>query len=151
MVKSPADKNHMRNVIPSSLRIRHLMLMSLLVLGVAACMGPSAEMTQYNLAQMRYEQALRWQDYNTVLRFHKSAYKNSDKPSRKWFNQFKVTEYKVLSNIISPDMRHVTQRVQIHYFNTDYEIVHSMTLVNKWKYDPKEQVWYLLNPMPEFK
>lgn len=132
-------------------RISHIILMGVFVFGISACAGTSVEVTQYDLAQMRYEQALRWQDYNMVLSFHKNEYKNPNRISRKRFKHFKVTEYKVISNIFTPDMRHATQRVEVRYFNTDYQIVHSMTLINKWEYDPKANIWYLLNPMPVFK
>lgn len=132
-------------------RINHILLISVIALSMTACADVSNEMTEYDLAQMRYEQALRWQDYNTVLKFHKNAYNNPNRISRKRFLQFKVAEYKVISNIFTHDMRHATQRVQIRYFNTDYQVVHSMTLQNDWEYDPKANIWYLLNPMPTFK
>lgn len=125
--------------------------MSVTILSLAACAGPSAEMQSYDMSQMRYEQALRWQDYEAVVSFHKNAYKHASKQARKRFRKFKVTEYKIISDVMSPDMRHTTQTVDIKYFNTDYQIVHSMTLHNQWEYDAKAKHWYLLNPMPAFK
>lgn len=129
----------------------YLCLPVLMLLILSGCAATSQELTLYDLSQMRYEQALRWQDYEGVVGFHKDAYKHASREARKRFRHFKVTEYKVISDIMSPDMRHDTQTVEIHYYNTDYQIVHSMTLRNEWEYNPKENRWYLLNPMPVFK
>lgn len=144
----------MRAILPQflfkSVKALSLCLPGLMFLLLSGCAATSQELTQFDLAQMRYEQALRWQDYQGVVSFHKDAYKHASREARKRFQHFKVTEYKVISDIMSPDLRHDTQTVEVHYYNTDYQIVHSMMLHNKWEYDPKHTRWYLLNPMPVF-
>lgn len=132
-------------------RAKWLILCVPLMLFLSGCAGTSQELTLYDLSQMRYEQALRFQNYRDVVGFHKDAYKYASRQARKRFLKFKVSGYKVISDVMSPDMRHDTQTVEIHYYNTDYQIVHSMMIHNKWEYDPKQNRWYLLNPMPHFK
>ncbi|MEJ2361495.1 MAG: hypothetical protein P8Z75_08725 [Gammaproteobacteria bacterium] len=144
----------MQDILPKIINrcsLFRLFILAVLLLGLTACAGTSDELQLFNLAQMRYEQALRWQDYQGVVSFHKDAYKHASREGRKRFKQFKVTEYKVVSDVMEPDMRHDTQTVEIHYYNTDYQIVHSMMLRNRWEYNPKTNRWFLLNPMPKFK
>lgn len=145
---------HMPRLVQQLFRcnaLRRCFIFGVFAFGLVACAGPSAEAQSYELSLMRYEQALRWQDYAGVVSFHKNAYKHADKQARKRFKKFKVTEYKTVSNVMGPDMRHATQTVEIRYYNNDYQIVHGMTLHNRWEYDPKTNHWYLLNPMPQFK
>jgi 23S rRNA A2030 N6-methylase RlmJ len=119
--------------------------------GIMACAGPSQQMEQYDASLRSYEQALRWQDYDLLVSFHKNEYKTLTKAKRKRLKQYRVTSYNVISNVMAPDQRHATQIVEIKYYNTDYQVVHDMTLRNRWEYDPKSNHWYLLNPLPDFK
>jgi hypothetical protein len=132
-------------------RIAQFLALATFLLGVTGCAGPSQEVQLYNLSLLSYEQALRWQDYNTVVSFHKNEYKTLTKAKRKYLKQFRVTSYNETSNIMDPDQKHATQVVEIKYYNTDYQIVHDLTLHNQWEYDTKSNHWYLLNPLPAFK
>lgn len=126
-------------------------MFAVFVFGLTACAGPSTEMQQYTTANMRYEQALRWQDIDGLVSFHKNEYKSMTKEKRKYLKKFRVTSYNEISNIMNPDQKHAVQTVEIKYYNTDYQIVRDLTLHNRWEYDVKTQRWYLLNPLPDFK
>jgi 23S rRNA A2030 N6-methylase RlmJ len=128
-----------------------LLIMAMVLFGITACAGPSQEVQLYDTSLRHYEQALRWQDYDAVVSFHKNAYKALTQEQRKQLRQFKVTSYREVSNVMDPDERHATQLVEIKYYNTDYQIVHDLTLKNQWEYDTKSNHWYLLNPLPAFK
>lgn len=129
----------------------HLVVFALALFGIAACAGPSEQMQLYDASMRSYEQALRWQDFDVVASFHKNEYKKITKQMRTHFRKFKVTSYNVVSNIMNPDQRHANQIIEIKYYNTDYQVVHEMTLQNRWEFDPKSNHWYLLNPLPDFK
>ena len=138
--------------IPVSIQhVRHLFVLAIFLFGVTACASRSDEMQLFDLALLRYEQALRWQDYDVVVSFHKNEYKTLTPEKRKRLKQFRVTSYNVISNTIQPDQRHAIQIVEIKYYNTDYQVVHDLTLQNQWEYDSKANRWYLLNPLPDFK
>jgi len=132
-------------------RIKPFYIFIISLFGMAACAGPSQEMQLYNLSLLRYEQALRWQDIDALVSFHKNEYKKLTKEKRKFLKQYRVTSYNEISNIMDPDQKHATQAVEIKYYNTDYQVVHDLTLHNKWEYDTKSNRWYLLNPLPDFK
>lgn len=135
----------------NKLRITHLIVFTLFLFGMAACAGPSEQMQLYDMSLLRYEQAMRWQDYDVMVSFHKTEFKTLTKEKRRRLRQFRVTSYNVVSNIIDPDQRHASQTVEIKYYNTDYQVVHDLTLHNHWEYDPNSNHWYLLNPLPAFK
>lgn len=128
-----------------------LFILVVVTFALSACATPSQEMEQYNLAMIRYEQALRWQDIDGLVSFHKNEYKSLTKEKRKYLKKFRVTSYNEVSNIMNPDERHASQTVEIKYYNTDYQVVHELTLHNRWEYDEKTRRWYLLNPLPDFK
>ena len=139
------------NIHVSIQRVRHFFILAIILFGVMACASRSDEMQLFDLALLRYEQALRWQDYDVVVSFHKNEYKTLTPEKRKRLKQYRVTAYNVISNTIQPDQRHAIKIVEIKYYNTDYQVVHDLTLQNQWEYDPKSNRWYLLNPLPDFK
>ena len=132
-------------------KLFHITVFIVFLAGLAACAGPSKEIQSYDLALLRYEQALRWQDYDGLVSFHKNEYKTLTKEKRAYLKHFRVTSYNVISNVMDPDQRHASQTVEIKYYNTDYQVVHDLTLQNHWEFDPKSERWYLTNPLPDFK
>jgi len=131
--------------------VRNWLALGALSVMLGACAGMSKEMETYQLETRHYEQALRWQDYDAVISFHKDARKNVTSQSLKHLKKYKVTAYKVISSIVSPDMRHADETVEIKYFNSDYQLVRDLTLHNRWEYNAEKKRWYLLNPLPAFK
>jgi len=132
-------------------RVLRFYVCVVVLFGLSACAGPSQQVQLYNLALMSYEQALRWQDLDALVSFHKNEYKSFTKEKRKHLKLFRVTSYNEVSNIMDPDQKHANQTVEIKYYNTDYQVVHDLTLHNHWEYDMKTNRWYLLNPLPDFK
>lgn len=132
-------------------RFRLFLVFATFLLGIMACASTPDEMELLDLSMHSYAQALRWQDYDVVVSFHKNEYKTLTQEKRRWLKQFRVTSYNVVSSKVEPDRRHATQLVEIKYYNRDYQVVHDMTLHNDWEYDPKSNRWYLLNALPDFK
>ena len=130
---------------------RRRLVLGILSLTLGACAGISKEMETYQLETRHYEQALRWQDYDAVISFHKDARKSITPQSLKRLKKYKVTAYKVVSSVVSPDMQHADETVEIKYFNTDYQLVRDLTLQNRWEYDAKQNRWFLINPLPAFR
>ena len=132
-------------------QIRHILFYAVFLFGVTACATTPDEMQLFDIALLRYEQALRWQDYDVVVSFHKNEYKTLTSEKRNWLKQYRVTAYNVISSKMDPDRRHAIQIVEIKYYNVDYQVEHGLTLTNQWEYNAKTNRWYLLNPLPDFK
>lgn len=118
---------------------------------LTACAAPQDELQDYEFAVIRYEKALRWQDLDLLIAFHKNERNSVTAEQRKHLKQFRVTAYNVVQKSMAPDHLHATQVVEVKYYNTDYQIVRDMTLHNDWEYDEKNRQWYLTNPLPVFK
>ena len=133
-----------------SLRIRlSSAVLSLLLL--VACASTQDEMYLLDKSFMAYERALRWQDYDVVIAFHKNEQEKLTVGQRKYLKQFRVTAYNVVFNSVEPDHKHASQVVELKYYKNDSITVRDLTLNNKWEYDDKTQHWYLTNPLPDFK
>ena len=100
---------------------------------------------------MAYERALRWQDYDVVIAFHKNERDQLTAEKRKYLKQFRVTAYDVVYSSVEPDNRHASQVVELKYYRNDSITIHDLTLNNKWVYDEPSQRWYLTNALPDFK
>lgn len=132
-------------------QVKKYIVFIVLLSGLTACASSSDELHLLDLSQMHYEKALRWQEYDVLIGFHKNEYQTLTKEKRDRLKQFRVTAYNVISSSVAPDMLHASQVVEIKYYNTDYQVVHNLTLHNEWEFDTKTNRWYLLNPLPDFK
>ena len=138
--------------VPNTIQqIRNFIVVAVLLLGISACSTSADELHLLDLAQMHYERALRWQEYDVLLSFHKNEQQTLTTEKRDRLKQFRVTGYNVIAGSVAPDMRHASQVVEVKYYNTDYQVVRDLTLHNEWEFDPNTNRWYLLNPLPDFK
>ena len=98
-----------------------------------------------------YEKALRWQDYDLMLGFHKNAEQTElTEANRKRLKQYKVSGYKILFTRIDPSEQSATQVVEVKYYNQDYNVVREMTITNLWEWNTLKERWELANPVPVF-
>lgn len=98
-----------------------------------------------------YEHALRWQDYDLVIGFHKNEQEKLTDVKRKELKKYRVTSYDVVYTKIEPDNMHATQVIEIKYYNDEYAVVRDLTVTNKWEYDAKKTRWQIVNPLPDFR
>lgn len=132
-------------------RIKYCLVFLVFFFCLTGCATSADQMNALDMSMMHYEQALRWQDYDAVVSFHKNEYKTLTEQKRQRLRMFRVTGYNVISMKVAPDFKNATQIVEIKYYNTDYQIVRDMTLTNQWEYDSATKRWYLTNPLPDFK
>ena len=117
----------------------------------ASCSSVPAEFEQLDRTMFAYERALRWQNYDTVIAFHKNEYQNLTQEKRKFLKKFRVTAYDEVYRKLENEGQSATQVVEIKYYNNEYAVIKNMTLKNQWTYDKTSGRWFLTNPLPAFK
>lgn len=118
---------------------------------VASCSTTPEEIELLDKSFTLYEHALRWQDYDLVISFHKNEREKLTEARRKFLKRFRVTSYNVVYNKVEPDNKHALQVVEVKYYNDEYAIVRDVTLNNQWEYDEKANRWHLINDLPAFR
>lgn len=116
-----------------------------------ACATTSDELDLLQKSFMLYEHALRWQDYDLIIGFHKDEADKLSETRRQYLKQFRVTSYNVVFSKVEPDERHASQTVEIKYYNDSYNIERELTFNLDWEYDEKRKLWLVTSPMPDFK
>jgi len=136
--------------MPKKITLRILPCLILLML-VSACATTPDEMDLLDRSFTAYERALRWQDFDLVIAFHKNEQKKLTAEKRRFLKQFRITAYNVVYSKIDPDEKHASQTVEIKYYNTAVATVKELTITNRWEYDDKAFRWQLTNDFPDFK
>ena len=134
--------------ILSKIRLSSLVL-SLLVL--TACATTHDELYWLNKSFMAYERALRWQDYDVVLAFHKNEREKLTAEKRQYLKQFRVTAYNTVYNKVEPESKQASQVIELKYYKNDSVTIHELTINNTWEYDETAKQWQLTNDLPAFK
>jgi hypothetical protein len=128
-----------------------VILLTVLFSHSVSCATTPDEIELLDKSFVLYEHALRWQDYDIVIGFHKNEQATLTAEKRKQLKKYRVTSYNVVFTKVAPDNKSATQIVEIKYYNDEYSVVRDLTLTNKWVYDPKKMHWQLTNPLPDFK
>jgi len=117
----------------------------------AACSLTPEEIEFLDKSFMLYEHALRWQDYDLVIGFHKNEREKLTDVKRKALKKYRVTSYDVVYTKVEPDNMHATQVIEVKYYNDEYAVVRELTVTNKWEYDAEKIRWQIVNPLPDFR
>ena len=133
-----------------SSKIRHTSLVLSLLL-LTACATTQDELYLLDKSFMAYERALRWQDYDVLIAFHKNERDKLTVEKRKYLKQFRVTAYNVVYSKVEQGNRHASQVVELKYYNNEYATIREMTINNKWEYDETTKLWQVTNELPDFK
>lgn len=96
-----------------------------------------------------YETAIRWGYFEMTRNFRKDP-DRQEESSLSRVRNIKITSYEVLDRKISADKSEARQTVELKYFNVEYLIEKTVVDNQLWKYDEKEQRWYLASPFPRF-
>ena len=130
--------------------VRKAAIFILLSLAIACSTTPD-EITLLDKSFKLYEHALRWQDYDVVIGFHKNERGTLTEDRRKRLKKYRVTEYDVVFTRVGNENKSATQIVEIKYYNTEYAVVRNLTITYKWEYDDKRLRWQVTNPLPDFR
>lgn len=118
---------------------------------IVSCTSVPSEFQQLDKTMFAYERALRWQNYDMLIAFHKNQNQNLTQEKRKYLKRFRVTAYDEAYRKINNEALSALQVIEIKYYNDEYAVVRNMTLRNQWEYDKATGHWLLSNPFPEFK
>lgn len=139
--------NRMKHV---NLLIKKVAIFILLSLAVACSTTPD-EITLLDKSFKLYEHALRWQDYDVVIGFHKNERETLTEVRRKQLKRYRVTEYNVVFTKVENGNKSATQIVEIKYYNNEYAVVRNLTITHKWEYDEKNLRWQVTELLPDFR
>ena len=131
-------------------KIRHSML-GLVLLFPIACATTPDELELLDKSFTAYERALRWQDYDLIISFHKNEREKLTVEKRKYLKRFRVTGYNVVYSSVEPGNTKANQVIEIKYYDENYATVRDLTISNKWEYDENIKHWQLTNDLPDFK
>jgi hypothetical protein len=134
-----------------SVKIRTYSVILTLLLLTACATTQDQKMYTLDKSFNAYERALRWQDVDAVIAFHKNEHEKLTVEKRKYLKQFRVTSYNVVFSNVAADGNHASQIIELKYYKNDSMTIHELTINNKWEYDEKTQHWYLTNDLPDFK
>jgi hypothetical protein len=134
----------------TSAKIRTYSLILPLLL-LAACASTQDQLYALDKSFNAYERALRWQEVDVVIAFHKNEHEKLTTEQRKYLKQFRVTSYNVVYTNVAADGNHASQVIELKYYKKDSITIHELTINNQWEYDEKAQRWYLTNGLPDFK
>ena len=123
----------------------------ILVFFMSACasIDDSKKTITFDNATRRYEQALRWGDFQTIDSFRRHSDMAPAEQSR--LGSVRVTSYDTVGTTESPDRTRVMIDVVIGYYNEYTMKEVSITDHQSWEYDPAEQAWFITSPLPDFK
>jgi len=141
----------MRHSITSILLFTRITTVMILFSVVAACATTPDEIKLLDKSFMLYEHALRWQDYDLVIGFHKSEQETLTDVKRRQLKKYRVTGYNVVYTKIEPDNKSAKQVVEIKYYNEEYAVVRDLTVNQNWEYDDEKVRWQINNPLPQFR
>ena len=141
----------MRHTISSILFPLKITAIIILFSVASACATTPDEIKLLDKSFMLYEHALRWQDYDLVIGFHKPEQETLTDSKRKQLKEYRVTGYNVVYTKIEPDNKSAKQVIEIKYYNDAYAVVRDITVTHNWEYDDEKIRWQINNPLPEFR
>ena len=91
-------------------------LIAFLVAIITACASTPDEIQLLNKSFTLYEHALRWQNYDVVIGFHKNEHETLTEAKRKQLKKYRVTGYNVVYTKVEPDNKSATEIIEIKYY-----------------------------------
>ncbi|MGD2055579.1 MAG: hypothetical protein PVJ15_02140 [Gammaproteobacteria bacterium] len=120
------------------------------ILSGCASMADRKRSVYFDQATRRYENNIRWGEFEAASRFINYEEVTGPKPDPALLKRIRVTAYNVLNTSISEDHNEARVTVEIRYY--DEERMSEITLTDRqtWKYNEEEAYWYLASPLPAF-
>lgn len=125
-----------------------LLLSSVVLTGVSCAYSPKA-FESLDKTLKAYERAIRWRDFDFARALQKNPQKVSDF-KRLRLKNIRVTSYKVINKIISPDLSKTEVVVDIRYYSENSAVERVITDRQTWLYDDVKDRWQLDTAFPDF-
>lgn len=125
----------------------------LLLLFVPGCASVSDQlaMSKFSEASRAYGEAILWSHFEVANLYRKPGGDVGQPPDLEKLKSIKVAMYDVKQINLAKDKRHVSQVVEIKYYQLDDMIIKTVRDKQLWEYDPKAKSWYLSSGLPQFK
>ncbi len=97
----------------------------------------------------KYEGVIRWGSIDQARRFFKPG--EAEGVIAAPTQAMRVTHYEVVQGPTMVDEDRAIQTAVIQYVFVESQVVRELVDQQTWQYDPGEESWYLVSPVPEFK
>jgi len=129
----------------------HLTLLLLAITVLAGCPTQTKNASLEETLQ-RYEQMIRWSEWNAAMEFLAPEYLNENPISRLDIDRlalFRVTRYTVGQSAVQSDGLALRQAVEIRMFNKTQAVERVVHDQQYWKYDEGTERWLLHSGLPD--
>ncbi len=116
-----------------------------------ASIGEQKRVDLLKMLTDRYENALRWGQYETAFAMIGTDQKETGMAGPDDLKHFKVTSYRLINKSISASRDEARQRVEIRYYETNNMIEKTLIDNQIWTYDKDVGSWLLSSGLPDFK
>jgi len=135
--------------------MRNISLLSLILLilssfNLSSCSYTPEALESLDKTIKAYERAIRWRDFNFARALIKNPKEISDF-TRQRLQNIRVTSYKVINKIITPDYSKTNLIVDIRYYYDNSVVERVITDRQTWIHDENLNRWQLETPFPDFK
>ncbi len=123
----------------------------MLLLLLAGCQTLSERRQANELQEVlrNYEGVIRWGRVQQARRFQREDTQSGD--AKQPTASFRVTQYEVVQGPSVVEETKALQTVVIQYVFQESQVVRETVDQQTWEYDPENERWYLISPLPKFK
>ena len=127
------------------------LLAGLLVLLLTACstVDQAGKNQRLHLQLQSYDHAVRWGDPAEAYAFLQPDEVPVAIPAG--LDEIRVTGYEELTPPLRLEEDKVSRKVKIEYVHRDRQVVRTLIDDQVWAYDPQNEQWFRINPLPEYK
>lgn len=112
---------------------------------LVACASTSTKVSDFELSQLRYEKAWRWNDVAVIANYHQSGTYDTNILSS--YSKIRIGDYKIL-NTERLASGQIAQNVVLTYFFHDDIRVKTVTVKHLWEYNEEANRWVIVSPLP---
>ena len=127
-----------------------LLLILSTVLMTSSCTYAPKELESLDKTLKAYERAIRWGDFNFARALQAKPVDISDF-KRQRLKNIRVTSYKIINKVITPDLSKADLIVDIRYYYDNSVVERVLTDRQSWLYDNDRDRWQLNTAFPDFK
>ncbi len=127
-----------------------LLFSSFSVFNLTSCAFTPEALKSLDNTLVAYERAIRWRNFNGARALQVKPMKVSDF-KRQRLKNLRVTSYRTIEKIVSPDYSKAKLLVDIRYYYDNAAIERVLTDRQVWVYDKAHDRWRLDSPFPDFK
>lgn len=135
------------------MRYREILLVLVAALVLVACNENNIKRQASSLedAITEYNKSLRWGMFNNVDAYNRTSDGKQMPINRDAMKNIRITDYEIISKVISPDATKAIVKGDISYYNDEYGVLKKIPFEQHWWYDAGLKHWFTDSSLPAFK